>query len=649
MAPSSARTSASASLEHCSADIDNSIDAGTAGGGSGREYGGVSASSSSLASHRTSAMAGGRRNAVGAFASQHPSGSFLSPRKSYLPSTTRNTLINSYPAVSATASIDEFPSGQSSSSSSSSTKQNIERLKPRADEPNLYNIPSSVYPEYRPVPMLIKFILAFLSILTSSRIHQVTSAMFASATATSTFMPSSATKKSIQVAGFNLRRLLTTFTTFILSMTIVQDAFFSPSRITTSTLIENQWFPSPLSKFSIVSTSVPSQLNHDGHDLPMDPVGVHYLQYENQAAQSESTNDSQPEEYKFDAIHFNHGFGASSLSWLPAIPSLMTKLGGKVAIAHDAPGFGFTDRPPASGRKGGLVPFSSAGNAALGNALLMQRLKNVGENDGGGGGEQQQQQHTSSSSSDSTQKRVLLFGHSMGSAVTLKMALTLPENIEKTIVLVAPALVGDLPKREHDSSSTKASKTPPPAFPVVNDNVQQVNHSIQDILRRQPANIKKMVQILIAVLRRVILDPVIMYILKRAVGQPNFWGKSLRIAWGAPEKLSDSDALRFQWPAIGKGWESGLLAFTRSRILSTCPYNGGELQLLQELASMENTRVIIVHGTSDPVVPVKMSKKIVEHLEDVTFVEIHGSGHDPFEEDIEDFVDKIAAEINLIN
>jgi pimeloyl-ACP methyl ester carboxylesterase len=131
----------------------------------------------------------------------------------------------------------------------------------------------------------------------------------------------------------------------------------------------------------------------------------------------------------------------------------------------------------------------------------MNRLKNSDEENDGGGGAQRA-------------KRVVLLGHSMGCASTLKMALTLPADVEKTIVLIAPALVGDLPDKDGgSSSSTAAVKSNSPV-----DGGAEVNKSIKGIIRNQPANIKKWVGIFIAVLRRVILDPVIVYILKRAVG-----------------------------------------------------------------------------------------------------------------------------------
>lgn len=348
------------------------------------------------------------------------------------------------------------------STSNLSSQRIVEQLQPREDEPNLYNLPSTVHPEYKPLPVLLKLLLGYLSIVASSKINH--------------------SKKIIK-----LKLVLKILSTFLLSMTFVQDLFYSPSRIATKTLLQNQWLPSPLSKYSIISTSVPTQGHQDESNLIMNPIGVHFLELKYDGV----SNASNSVEYKFDAIHFNHGFGASSLSWLPAIPSLIQKIGGKIGIAHDAPGFGFTDRPAASGKDHGLVPFSSAGNAALGNALVMKQIRTC------------KQSHA---------KKVALFGHSMGCASTLKMGLMLPPDVEKTIVLVAPALVGSLrnrnepssPRMDHSKSSLgKATKK---------------KKSIQEIILSQPTKIQNTFIYFIAALRRLILDPLLMYILKRAVG-----------------------------------------------------------------------------------------------------------------------------------
>jgi len=65
------------------------------------------------------------------------------------------------------------------------------------------------------------------------------------------------------------------------------------------------------------------------------------------------------------------------------------------------------------------------------------------------------------------------------------------------------------------------------------------------------------------------------------------------------------------------------------------------LQLLEDVAKTINTKVIIVAGTNDPVVPFGMVKKIAESVGEVQFVQIDGAGHDPFEEDVEQFVTRI--------
>ena len=123
------------------------------------------------------------------------------------------------------------------------------------------------------------------------------------------------------------------------------------------------------------------------------------------------------------------------------------------------------------------------------------------------------------------------------------------------------------------------------------------------------------------------------------------------MVWGNPSLLSDTDALRFQWPSIGRGWEKGLLAFTRSRVSSTCYYNGGELQLLQDVADMDKTKVIIVHGTLDPLVPMQRSVDIVERRrhgnKDIIFLEMESVGHDPFEENTDEFLRIIMPHIGV--
>lgn len=114
----------------------------------------------------------------------------------------------------------------------------------------------------------------------------------------------------------------------------------------------------------------------------------------------------------FDAIHCHHGFGASSLSWLPTLPSLVNRLGARVGLGHDMVGFGFTDRQKE------LEWYSTDASARISKEVLLHE----------------------SSSVDKPLKRVALFGHSLGSLGVLKMALQLPKETAKFIVLCSPAL-----------------------------------------------------------------------------------------------------------------------------------------------------------------------------------------------------------------
>ena len=80
----------------------------------------------------------------------------------------------------------------------------------------------------------------------------------------------------------------------------------------------------------------------------------------------------------------------------------------------------------------------------------------------------------------------------------------------------------------------------------------------------------------------------------------NFWRKGLQAVWGDSKKLKDSDVLRFQWPAIGKGWEDGLLTFTRAMAQPTAMTDAGLVE--QVLQTETNATVTVILGSQDRVV-----------------------------------------------
>ena len=120
----------------------------------------------------------------------------------------------------------------------------------------------------------------------------------------------------------------------------------------------------------------------------------------------------------------------------------------------------------------------------------------------------------------------------------------------------------------------------------------------------------------------------------------NFWRKGLQAVWGDSKKLKDSDVLRFQWPAIGKGWEDGLLTFTRAMAQPTAMTDAGLVE--QVLQTETNATVTVILGSQDRVVRTDQVLKFFHpHRDNIRVVEMKGLGHDPFEEDVEGFVSTV--------
>ena len=113
----------------------------------------------------------------------------------------------------------------------------------------------------------------------------------------------------------------------------------------------------------------------------------------------------------------------------------------------------------------------------------------------------------------------------------------------------------------------------------------------------------------------------------------NSWKLGLTAAvWGDPKKVTDSDVLRYQWPAIGHGWESGLLKFARAQ------RRVDDRALLRQVLDLPHTTVAVVLGARDKVVPSKSIRSFMKDFEEVPIIEMEEIGHDPFEEDVDGFV-----------
>lgn len=124
---------------------------------------------------------------------------------------------------------------------------------------------------------------------------------------------------------------------------------------------------------------------------------------------------------------------------------------------------------------------------------------------------------------------------------------------------------------------------------------------------------------------------------------PNFWKKGLGQVWGNPSHLSDSDVLRFQWPSIGKGWERGLLSFALAQSRQGSSDGVTDAELMEQVLALPNSRVVVIRGEKDRVVPKKLVDGFFNKFPNVTIHELKGQGHDPFEEQVDVFVETVGS------
>lgn len=269
---------------------------------------------------------------------------------------------------------------------------------PREDEPNLFNIPSNISPIYRPLPLWLNFIIGTTSLAVVGR--NIISSLI----------------QSLQLE-WTAKKIISLLVKYVALWSVariaVQEGFYFPSRVTSQYLADTGSLPSTLSSYETITPIIAA-------DSLSIPIGVHYLKY---TTSKTSTNK------KYSAIQFHHGFGASSLSWLPILPSLTDRLS-DVGVAHDAPGFGFTARPNADTVEG-LAQYRSDNSVGIGLALLQNAI-NMNSNE---------------MLSDNDVSEIAIFGHSMGTKAALLTAIACSSDKKLKmhpglVVLVAPALEG---------------------------------------------------------------------------------------------------------------------------------------------------------------------------------------------------------------
>jgi len=395
-----------------------------------------------------------------------------------------------------------------------------------------------------------------------------------------------------------LKFLIQTCAWALISTTLLQEIYYAPSRLSIDTLFKQYWLPSPLSRYQSVplktiEPTIESEEEEEGQkedSLSHSSLGVHHLVLSPPLSETESASTASG--CNLTAVYVNHGFGASSLSWLPALSPLARRLGAPVVMGHDAVGFGFTERPTKTSSS--LLAYTSQASARIGNRLLRDQLQSTSIASIANG---------KTRSSAPNPPTLLLMGHSMGAITTLHMALDWQDDVStKRIVLVSPAFLPQ--RRGHD---------------------EEPSHRRRHI-RHSPI--------------RSLVNPPLQYVLRRLVGTPGFWRNGLQLAWGEPKRLSDTDVLRFQWPSIGKGWEVGLLDFSRAQFRYGAT-SASLKKLMTQVLQLPNTTVDVILAANDRVVEPKTVRDFLRDFPSVNIVELPGLGHDPFEEDVGVFVDTV--------
>lgn len=441
------------------------------------------------------------------------------------------------------------------------------------EDPNLNWIPPSLKVSYQPIPFGTKLLIGIISmvVMTKSIWKQIEWILLVRRVPHTTarlvhWWSRHLVLQSLWFLPRTLlfRTLLKGIVMYFLTCTLLQDLIpkFQPSRISTAELMSRFFLPSNLSNYATPS----DDMNHR----------VHWL-----ALGSDRTNGTLTK--PIDIVYLNHGFGASSLSWLPVMPRLATSVACQVVLGHDAPGFGFTDRP-----ENNLTFYSIQNSAAIGTTLL----------------------HSLFGEETEKQKRVLLMGHSMGCLTTLSMAAQLDPSVTLHVVLVAPAL-GLRPEE-------KGSKRR---------------------LNEDDGTLTKQGGFFLTRFLGSVVSRIASYGLRRLVGRPNFWRAGMQLAWGDKARLSESDVLRYEWPSIGQGWERGLLWFARSQA-SGQTLNSSDEDLLQAVLGLPNIcSVDVILGSNDRIVKQGIIREFFRPFPQVTLTEMEGLGHNPFEEDCEGFME----------
>lgn len=338
-----------------------------------------------------------------------------------------------------------------------------------------------------------------------------------------------------------------------------------------------------------------------------------------------------------------HGFGANTYSWERAALGPLAERLGATAVAHDAPGFGLTER------SGDLARYTARTNAAIARAML-----DLAEQPPGGGGtddardsttgenktwndvvgEMETSQADGSVSEKKKKKRSdtrrVVVGHSMGGVAA---AVAAAEGDVDDVILVAPAVIATPPG--NDARGNAAGAANPLAA-----------------LLAAAARVLRVVLAFAA-------SPVLTLALRKLVRSASFWrdglGRAVGAAAAARVRADATWADGYRRPSAVAGWDAGMVrvvlaaatggvSLARAMLGAASPTAEADAPAnVIEALSKSKARVLIVHGSDDMIVPAGNSRLLAERIPRAELVEMPGVGHMPHEEAPEAFLDAVTA------
>ena len=350
--------------------------------------------------------------------------------------------------------------------------------------------------------------------------------------------------------------------------------------------------------------------------------------------------------------HFSHGFAANALTWEPffaVLANAMPRARGLTAIAHDRPGFGLTSRPTQ------VEAYAEAACTAYALELLSHVMPSRAADES----------NTAATATEGGQRLVLL-GHSLGCAQAIRMAVARPEAV-RALVLLAPALM-PCPKRWLDDM-------PPPLRTLLVACLSGARLVYTLSVRVASSLCQPIVQLIAVTVVRLCLFG--------CLHSPVFWRTMLAHAYADHAKLTQGMEWRYRWVTRVRDADRATMCYlaalarqqlynlwpdtaiagdrsehgARSKVTAACSAppcgharggaGGGcapmcdDDAMWEALAAMD-VPVLLVHGTSDRVIPLVNSRRLAASMPTATLIELDACGHNVHEECDEQLAEVVA-------